>query len=170
MNSFNKIVDFFIIVILLFTSIVTYIIQTNIKKNNPLIIDKEFIPFFEAFKKDAEKYNVVPDFKNMTTTFTPELSENILAYCLPRFNSIKVSKAKWDRLDNVSRKLLLYHEWGHCTLRRDHVEDIHQNILSTCPDSIMHPYIDPIVKCYNINTDWYDKELFTNFNNREIIP
>jgi len=171
MNSFfDKLVDFFIMVILLFTTVVTYVIQSNINKNTPLIIDEEFIPFFEAFKKDADKYNVIPNFQNMTTTFIPELSEGVLAYCIPKFNSIRVSKAKWNRLDAISRKLLLYHEWGHCALKREHVEDLYPNLISVCPDSIMHPYIDPIARCYNINTDWYDKELFTNFNNREIIP
>jgi hypothetical protein len=169
-NLFDRIVDTFIMVVILFTTGATLLIQFNINKNSPLLIDEQFLPFFEEFKKDAAKYDVTPNFKNMTTTFLPDISDNILAYCMPKFNTIKVSRKKWDTLDHISRKLLLYHEWGHCTLKREHVEDRDSKYISVCPDSIMYPYIDPIVRCYNINTNWYDKELFTNFNNREVIP
>jgi hypothetical protein len=169
-NLFGKIIDTFIILVLTVSSIVCFILQFNIKTNEPLLMDDEFLPFFENFKKDADKYKVVPDFKNMSTTFTNELPEGVLAYCLPKFNTIKVSRAKWNRLDPLSRKLLLYHEWGHCALRREHVEYTYNYSIITCPDSIMYPYIDPTVRCYDLSPQWYDKELFTNLNNRETIP
>jgi len=171
MNKFfDKIVDCFIFIVIIFTTICTFIIQINVKQNTPLLVDDEFIPFLEQFKSDASKYQVIPDFKNMTTTFVSDLSGEVLAYCIPKFNTIKVSRFKWNQLDTLSKKLLLYHEWGHCTLKREHVDNLTADYVSICPDSIMYPYMQPIAKCYNSNTDWYDKELFTNFNNRELFP
>lgn len=167
---FEAIVDLFIIVVFIFTAIVTIVIQVNVKRNSPLYIDVEFVPYFKQFQKDANKYKKIPNFQNMTTTFIDDISGETLAYCLPKFNTIKVSRRKWNRLSTISKKLLLYHEWGHCALRREHVENTYDTIMSVCPDSIMYPYIEPIQKCYHLNTDWYDKELFTNFNNRELFP
>lgn len=167
---FRKAIDTFIFTLLVAFSILSFLLQFNIKNNEPLVVDDEFLPFFEEFKKDAKKYQVTPDFSNMSTTFTGELSEGVLAYCLPKFNTIKVSRPKWNRLDVLSKKLLLYHEWGHCTLRREHVIQEYNYGILTCPDSIMYPFIDPTVRCYDLSPQWYDKELFTNVNNREIIP
>ena len=169
-NLLQKIIDTFIITMILFTCIATFLLLLNNKKNQPLFTEKDFIPFLEEFKKDADKYKVVPDFRNMSTMFTPRLSEGVLAYCVPRFNVIKVSKQKWDELDNLSKKLLLYHEWGHCALKREHVTVVHFYSLKRCPESIMYPYMDTMTQCYNISPQWYKTELFTNPNNRELIP
>lgn len=171
MNSlFHKIIDTFIITMVLFICVATFVLTLNIKKNQPLFTEKEFIPLLEEFKKDANKYKIVPDFRNMSTTFTPTLPEGVLAYCVPVFNAIKVSKEKWDELDDLSKKLLLYHEWGHCALKREHVTVVHFYSLKTCPESIMYPYIDTIAQCYDISPQWYETELFTNPNNRGLIP
>lgn len=171
MNSFlSKLTDLFVVLLIIFSTIFTFVVQISVNKNTPLLVDTEFYPFLKQFEKDSEKYQVTPNFKNMTTTFVSDISGEVLAYCIPKFNIIKVSRKKWNTLDTLSKKIVLYHEWGHCTLKREHVEDTYPNYVSRCPDSIMHPYMDPVVKCYNSNTDWYDKELFTNFNNRETIP
>ena len=167
---FDIFVNFFILCVIIFTSVCTFIIQVNVSNNTPLIVDKEFISILNEFKMDAKKYNITPNFKNMTTVFVSDISGDVLAYCIPRLNTIRVSRHKWNRMDLLSRKILLYHEWGHCTLKREHVTIEYSDYISVCPDSIMYPYMEPIVRCYHLNTNWYDKELFTNFNNRETIP
>ena len=151
-------------------AIISFFLQFNLKNNEPLVIDDEFLPFFEQFKRDARKYQVVPNFSNMSITFTEHLEDGVLAYCLPKLNIIKVSRHRWNRVDTLTKKLLLYHEWGHCTLRREHVVEQYNYGILTCPDSIMYPYIEPAVRCYDLSPEWYDRELFTNVNNREMIP
>lgn len=166
----DDVIDGLLCLIVLMLSGLIFVIQSNSHKNAPLYIDETFIPYYNSFVDDADKYKVVPNFRNMTTTFVESLSDGVLAYCIPNFNIIKVDRNKWNSLDELSKKLVLYHEWGHCTLRRPHVDPIYVNLYVSCPDSIMHPYIDPTVRCYAQNKEWYDKELFTNVNNRELIP
>ena len=67
-------------------------------------------------------------------------------------------------MNTQQRKTLLYHEWGHCALKREHTEDMRVP-YSFCPSSIMHPYMDPVGRCYSELEEEYLEELFTNPNN-----
>jgi hypothetical protein len=151
----------FILVLFLFVTVLSF---KNFK-NEPLYIEKEFTGLFEAFQQDAKFYNVTPDYSGLTTTFVDDIRGDILGYCIPKFNTVKISRVKWNRFDTVKRKLLLYHEWAHCTLWRDHTEDTG----FICPISIMHPYITPTASCYLSFKEWYDRELFTNPNKTKLI-
>ena len=165
MSLFRKIVDIITVVFFVLLSILVYLLSLKNFKNEPLYVESEFIPLFNEFKEDAKKYKVTPVFSGLTTSFVDDMSDGILGYCVPKFNTVKISRKKWDRLDGLSRKLLMYHEWAHCTLKRDHTEDY--GFL--CPDSIMHPYIDPVTSCYLSFKEWYDRELFTNPNQTDLI-
>lgn len=129
--------------------------------NTPIYVHPEFHPYLESFKKDADTYKTHVDFYKMITVFSDMRGESTAAaYCLPATNTIVVSINTWNSIDNKTRKALLYHEWGHCLLKRDHVEDI--NYFTMCPESLMFPYIDPLQRCYNLYESSYNKELFTN--------
>jgi hypothetical protein len=133
--------------------------------NQPLYIESDFQLLFEAFKKDAEFYKVTPKFSGLSIAFVKDIEGDILGYCIPKFNTVKISKLKWNRIGELERKLLIYHELAHCTLLRDHTAD--NGFI--CPISIMHPIITPSVACYPSFKDWYDRELFTNPNNTTLI-
>lgn len=145
----------------IFLILIVIAVKTN---NHPMIIDKEFLPFFHNFKEDSKKYNRFVNFSNLTTVFVENLPENELAYCIPALKTVKVSRDEWNRGNYLYKKLVLYHEWGHCVLNRDHKETSAKfsEDSSNCPSSIMYPYIDPIISCYLKNTKWYDEELFTD--------
>ena len=171
MKLIETLIDFFILTLIAFVCIITFAFQRSIHRNEPLYIDPAFKDHFSDFDSDAKKYKVVPLYANLTTTFVDDIADGVLAYCIPKFNIVKVSKKKWDILDEESKRLLLYHEWGHCALRRNHVVDDYSfNLFYLCPSSIMYPYIDPVSACYQRGKTWYDKELFTNPNKKEIIP
>lgn len=165
MTLFRKTIDLFIVITFVVIVYICYVLSVKNFKNEPLYIEEDFIVLFDAFKKDASKHNVIPRYSGLTTTFVNDIGDNILGYCLPRLNLVKISRKKWNNLSKIDRKLLLYHEWGHCTLKRDHTED--NGFL--CPISIMHPYISPMSSCYLPFKEWYDRELFTNPNNTKLI-
>jgi hypothetical protein len=52
---------------------------------------------------------------------------------------ITVEKAYWDRVDEMARGILMFHELGHCLSRRNH--DTARDPESGLPDSIMYPYL-----------------------------
>ena len=130
--------------------------------NSPVFIDSEFSSFFEEFKSDAKKYNTELNLRKMMTIFSDNVGTGIAAYCLPATNTIVISSRVWQTLHTRGKKALLYHEWGHCALRRDHSYDN----IGTCPTSLMYPTIDPMLLCYNNETeDYYNRELFINPHN-----
>lgn len=165
----EKAIDLLVFFLIFVMACTTFIIQSNNNNNEPLVIETEFYPYFNQFKQDADAHKTIPRFSNLSTVFVNKLEGGVLAYCLPKFNTVKVSKERWNEMSSYDRKLLLYHEWGHCTLRREHVET-YDSVPSGCPTSIMYPYMEPIIQCYKYNRQWYDFELFKNPNNRDIIP
>jgi hypothetical protein len=144
---------------------VTYIlglIQYKKWKNDPIIIDEEFQSLFQSFKKDSEKYKVDAQFTDLTITFSPFSLGQAAATCYPALNTIYVSREEWDLLDESGKKILIYHELGHCVLGRLHEVHTYEKEQAYCPTSIMFPYLDPTVKCYEVYEDLYIEELFTN--------
>jgi hypothetical protein len=134
--------------------------------NVPIYIDDEFISYFNDFKKDNERYKAEANFYKLTTVFSGRVPTGVAAFCRPITNSVVVSSEVWGRLSNNGRKALLYHEWAHCTLRRDHTEDL-LIPFSYCPKSIMYPYIDNVERCFEDLEEEYLEELFTNPYNYE---
>lgn len=168
-NIFNGLIGLVIkggIVTLVFT---VFMVAFSTALNAPIYIEPEFRSTFNQFSADANKYNTTPDFSKLITVFKNELSFGTAAYCIPNTNTVVVSYPVYKGLSDYGKKALLYHEWGHCTLKRDHVEVAVELKFSTCPVSIMYPYIDPVEFCYPILEDLYVEELFTNpFNFKKI--
>jgi len=142
--------------------LVVFVVSASKILNTPLYIEPEFRPIFNQFTQDAEKYKTKPDFSKLITIFKDELSFGTAAYCLPNTNTVVVSYPVYNGLSDNGKKALLYHEWGHCTLKRDHVEKTVEYKSLRCPVSLMYPYIDPVEFCYPILEDLYTQELFTN--------
>jgi len=154
--------------IVIFFALSLMLIPVSISKflNLPIYIHKQFIPYFNQFKKDNDKYKSGANFYKLTTIFSDNVPLGVAAYCRPITNSVVVSSQVWDRLSVQGRKALLYHEWGHCTLRRDHTEDL-MTPYSFCPKSIMYPYVDNVERCFETLGEEYIEELFTNPYNYE---
>ena len=165
MTSLKKTINAVIVVtFVLLSGIIFFLSFTNFK-NDPVYIQEEFVIIFNEFRSDAKRHKVVPRFSGLTTTFVDDIENEILGYCIPAFNTVRISKKKWNTLSDLRKKLLLYHEWGHCTLRRNHLDS--ENL--SCPLSIMHPYINPTASCYPSFNEWYDRELFTNPYKTDLI-
>ena len=140
--------------------IITILAESKIN-NNPLYIDPAFRSYLKLFQKDAVKFKAKLDLYKLTTVFSKRVPVGVLGYCLPSTNTVVISQQVWNGMTLQARKALLYHEWGHCTLKRDHTEDLRYP-YSYCPVSIMYPYIEPINSCYSELAEEYIEELFTN--------
>lgn len=129
--------------------------------NNPVYIHPEFEQSFKEFRADAKRYKVEINVSKLVTIFSYNVNDTTAAFCVPKTKTVVVSVRIWETLNDNAKKALLYHEWGHCILRRNHVESDYS--VFQCPSSIMHPYIDPMHLCYNKeNQESYNRELFTN--------
>lgn len=151
---------------LMFGASLAILIVLGVSKisNSPIYVNPEFKPYLTLFKEDAKRFNAPIDLYKLTTIFSNTVPTGTLAYCLPSTNTVVVSSRYWGSMNTQQRKTLLYHEWGHCALKRDHTEDMRVP-YSFCPASIMHPYMDPVGRCYAELEGEYLEELFTNPNN-----
>lgn len=128
--------------------------------NRPVYTHPSFVKYLEEFEKESDKYKVDLNLYKSITTFSFSLEEGTAGLCIPNSKTVLVSAKVWDSLDEVGRKALLFHEWGHCILRREHAENYLPN--SFCPASLMYPYLEPLKYCYSVHRESYNRELFTN--------
>lgn len=128
--------------------------------NNPIYTDSEFQPYLSDFKNDAIQNKTPLNLYKLITIFSRRVDVGVAAYCIPSSKTVVISTSVWETLNEGGKKALLYHEWGHCILRREHVDQYDYSTL--CPVSIMYPFIDPLKKCYLLNQESYNRELFTN--------
>ncbi len=141
--------------------------------NTEIYVDSRFKDLFEAFKEDAILYNKKLRLGEMTTTMVKRLEPGILGTCYPYSNTIVISEEYWGYLSDLQRKALMYHEWGHCTLMREHIEDMMINIVllspKVCPVSLMYPSLlhDD---CFVDDQKYYIRELFLNQYKYPTIP
>jgi hypothetical protein len=138
-------------------------LSINKHTNSPAYIHPEFRGFISSFVKDAEHYKVPLDLSNLTVVFslTGRSATGTVAFCLPGSKTIVVYPDYWQILSPSIKKALIYHEAGHCLLRRQHTEE-RLSSFAFCPISIMYPTIDMIELCYNQIESSYIEELFVN--------
>jgi hypothetical protein len=72
--------------------------------------------------------------------------------------TITIDESYWNSADEMSRKTLIFHELGHCVLRREHRTAI---TSGGYPISLMNAYTVAGV-VYEAETDYYNQELFTH--------
>ncbi len=84
------------------------------------------------------------------------------------YREVLINKEWWDGQADVSRKILVFHELGHCSFDRGHNTAKDATVSPNRPESIMYPTINPIVYWYSQNQtyrDYYENELVNNRQN-----
>ena len=122
---------------------------------------KKIVEYDNAFKTyiDSFESDWGLSIKDLTVEFdTIEQDEEtktlILGECTLQTNvtpHIAVDTGLWQNLSDTRRKLLMYHELGHCVLFRKHVEGINT--------SIMNPTLISAFT-FSKNKDYFIEELF----------
>jgi len=97
--------------------------------------------YLNEFLSDARIRNIKIMPVRLTIKFK-ETPANILAYChyyIDHTRTIEIDERKWNNLSFNSKKLLIYHELGHCLLLKPH--DNEKSEIYGYPQSIMNSYI-----------------------------
>lgn len=140
--------------------------------------NKEFSNLVKTFFYEMLKFRVSSQYseKDVFVCFDPKhtLLEGVNAetYNYKDKVYIVINKQKWDRMDYVSKELLIFHELGHGVLNRSwptfHTSDFMTDKLGRMiPVSIMgHPKVPSYV--YEKNRNIYLHELFFSKDNKEI--
>ncbi len=160
MILFSRVFNLFLMIMMTLITIMAIPFFISKITNSPIYTHPAFVEYLSDFRKDADRYNVDVSYYKLVTVFSNGEQQGVAAFCLPSTKTVVIYSSTWKELTKEGRKALLYHEWGHCLLRRDHVEDI--NYVQLCPHSLMYPYIEPLKTCYGKYQESYNRELFTN--------
>ncbi len=119
---------------------------------------EEYVSLFEVrsseFGRETKVNDLIIEFGDLPNPRERGACE-IVGDQTPR---IVISRKKWDKLDEVARRQLLFHEMGHCVLFRDHRGGHTEDGI---PVSLMNPYaIDSYT--YAQFEEAYNQELFTH--------
>jgi hypothetical protein len=91
--------------------------------------------------------------------FNYEGSKNPIGLCWPTRQKVQLLASAWAQFNMVQRKLLVYHELGHCVLGR--LEHIDILLANGCAQSLMHStHLHNMDECYRDDPDYYNNELF----------
>jgi hypothetical protein len=120
-----------------------------------------FEDYVHGFERDAKKYGYELEIQNLVITWSERLQGSTVGLCTRGpVPFIEIKKSYWDLIKSGERKILIYHELGHCILMRDHTASSFVNKDKfVLPGSIMHPYILSGFY-FEQNEDYYLKELF----------
>lgn len=117
--------------------------------NETYYIEPEILPYVQEFNQDS------PIDASQIEIIFMELDHND-GLCYTKNKRIYIDKRKWGMKNYVQKKVLIYHELGHCILNLEH-NNMKNNF---CPESIMHPYCVSYSRCYEDKWDDYLEELF----------
>jgi hypothetical protein len=124
-------------------------------------IDPAFEVHVDRFMSASIVNNGPREITDLIIEFRP-LSEHI-ALCQTdsgETSIISIDPKSWVSLNPIEQQLVIYHELGHCLLRRLHRENwAHTASGKTIPDSVMSPCLIPF-KTFSEDEEYFEWELF----------
>lgn len=120
-----------------------------------IVMDLEFEPYFKEFliegggrAASAQKLAI----------FFGEVSEGKNAECSPLgFPTITVDRKIFEKMPEMKKRALIFHELGHCALGRLRHND--SQLADGCPASLMF-HVVPLPYCLDRHWEEYMQELF----------
>jgi hypothetical protein len=150
--------NYFSFIILSFCAWFSYL--SIIKKDNlPIYLENNFKSYIVKFNVEASLRNKDIDLTKLKISFD-NLESQIAAcyYGIDYLKVIKVDRTWWRKMSIEEKEATIFHELGHCALRRR----IHYDIIDSdgCPKSLMHSS-HTLKNCYFKNRSKYLDELFS---------
>lgn len=144
-------------------------------------IDAEFTPYIQEFIYASMGRVSQEDFKGFTMGFKDYGDSTIIGTCHYSVYEVDINQKWWvENASPLQRYELVFHELGHCILKRGHTEEpegdsflawlerlgfkvglfeVKDRLYDGCPSSIMHPHsINEY--CINQHFFYYIEELF----------
>lgn len=120
--------------------------------------DEEFKEYVQRFEQETGHEVIVP------VIYDNKVSKEYAAVCeifSDGYRIIKINPFHWGLLSPSGREEVVYHEIGHCVLKRGHTEELTtpRNYRYAIPNSIMYPYTFGDAFFYVVFRDHYVQEL-----------
>lgn len=106
----------------------------------PVLEVGQFSPYVQSFEKQAATHGQAVKVTDLIVKFGP--MENKFERGICEINgddtpTILINEDAWNQMSEDEREPLLYHELGHCVLKRKHRAD---QMSDGVPASLMNPY------------------------------
>lgn len=127
--------------------------------------DPRFSTYIQKFEDKAASETSTSDFKvgDVPVNFGDTTKPNYDGVCLLYPDGTKeviIKKSWWKSANKVSKKIMIFHELGHCRLGRKHDSSTVEIDGRQVKTSIMHPVI-PDYATFGTYQEGYLNELFT---------
>ena len=106
-------------------------------------IDPELQPYFDQFLKDAAARGIqfTDEELNITMNINNIVDPNILGLCQQQpdlYGAVSIDAYYWRTSTETTRQFIVYHELGHCILKRGHTDgrDSDGNCLSVMHSAV----------------------------------
>lgn len=132
--------------------------------------DPVFSSYVKQFEDQAKQETSNKNFEvgdipvNFGDTTKPEYDGVCLIYD-DGTKEVVIKKSWWEKANLVSRRVMVFHELGHCRLGRKHDSSTVEVDGEKVKTSIMHPQI-PDHNTFGMNEEGYLTELFTQSKDR----
>lgn len=154
------------------------------KEKTQFRVDPELMPYYQSFVYEGKIRGQDQSTNDLILEFGDAKSRDneVLAYCGIDLSSthiwferveyftpkIVVDKESFDSLSEIERRTLIFHEMGHCILKRNHNKELNEYQYVK---SIMYPYLitDILGIFYDNVESYYIDELF-NPNSPSVNP
>lgn len=103
-------------------------------------VQEEFKPYYSEFIDDLNLRNRRVSYSGIAIKFDKMKSSNNVGECHYSYpkHTVKINRTFWDVSSNTTKKIIIYHELGHCMLYKEHSEKL--NSINQ-PVSIMYPRV-----------------------------
>jgi len=128
-------------------------ILNSCSKEDTVETDDELIPYFELFADEASTRGFAVDYEGARIEgLIQDIPDNsIQGQCFhneKKPNKVIIDIDYWENADKLEKEFIIFHELGHCFLKREHLDDAHPD--GSCV-SIMHS--NPGVCNFNLKSD-----------------
>lgn len=126
-------------------------------------VDDELAPWFEKFKEEGAARGIGVDFvqANISGVLENITTDNVSGQCVHNSidpDQVVIDITAWEQASELKREFLVFHELGHCFLKRSHLETTRSD--GTCA-SMMHSGLSNCRDAYSNSTrTTYLDELF----------